>query len=388
MAQHSLGIDIKEDGIAIAYLKKSFRNVRLAAHALYSLEKDMQLRKKLEIVRERLREFMRENRISSVPVFIGIPGELTIFKDIEFPSVVKENLRSTLRYEMEKHVPLPAEDVHFDCQILSESKNRLKVLLTVAKKSAVTPYLDFSGTLGGKIFCIEPCPTALINFLAYKSGKNSLFSETDILRHLKTKPAESDFPAELSGSMPSPELIPAFGLGLRGLWDTPVKINLLPAELRKKPGRAGYYLMLALIAATVLSGLAWGGSHILQQKLALKNLDTEMARLRTELADMDRTRENVEKLEEEADYLNTLGNGRPSASEILRELSQLVPETVWIRELTVSGNEVQMDGYAASASELIPLLEASPLFKDVVFLATITKDKEGKERFRIGMKMN
>ena len=53
-----------------------------------------------------------------------------------------------------------------------------------------------------------------------------------------------------------------------------------------------------------------------------------------------------------------------------------------------SDKGVQIEGDAESASELIPLLEISPLFKDVAFLSSITKSKDGKERFRIGLKIN
>jgi len=91
-------------------------------------------------------------------------------------------------------------------------------------------------------------------------------------------------------------------------------------------------------------------------------------------------------LETKAEYLHSLRSGA-SVSDMLRELTQILPETAWVQEFTFFKREIQLEGFADSASELIPLLEMSPLFKDAVFLSTITKDKDGKERFRIGLKM-
>lgn len=402
--QNSLGIDIQNEHIAIAYLKTSFRGVRLSAHAIYALEKDASQRRsdreRLEIVGEMVTDFMEENRIPSTNIFLGIPEELTICRDIDFPLAVKENLRSTLRYEMEKYIPLAADNVHFDYQILSEDKrkNRLKVLLVVAKKTAVEPYLNFSlssprtgarakgrGGLSG----IESSSTALINFFAYTRKKRGAISHRDVLRLLKSETEMDARIGEFSRKdIPSRDLVPAFGIALKGVWnESPMQVNLLPPELQKKPGKAGYYTMLFLAVMLILSGIAWGGSHILKQRLMLKELDTELTRLRSDLGNLDQIRTGSQELKDMEAYLNSIRSNRVSVLEILKELTQVIPETAWIQEITFSKKGMQLNGYAESASDLIPLLEDSPLFKDAVFSSTITKGKDGKERFRIGLKV-
>ncbi len=73
--------------------------------------------------------------------------------------------------------------------------------------------------------------------------------------------------------------------------------------------------------------------------------------------------------------------------DILKDLSERIPKSAWVRKLNFSDKGMQVEGHADSASELISLLEASPLFKDVAFLSPITKDRDGKERFRIGFQV-
>ena len=84
-------------------------------------------------------------------------------------------------------------------------------------------------------------------------------------------------------------------------------------------------------------------------------------------------------------YIRTLQPG-PSADTlgILAELSKVIPDTAWLRNLNISGKKVLMDGFADDAAQLIPLLDHSPLLTNVIFLSAITKGRDGKERFRIG----
>ena len=168
--QTSVGINIESDRLSIAYLKASLKGLHLAAHAVYSLKKEDPAGEKAEAIRKFVGEFLRENRISSADIFLGIPRDLTILRYIELPIAVKENLRETLRYEMEKYVPLPVDEIYFDCQIIREDKeaNKLKILLVVVKKELIDPYLDLSNRSGTGISGIEINSTAIANYLSYK----------------------------------------------------------------------------------------------------------------------------------------------------------------------------------------------------------------------------
>jgi Tfp pilus assembly protein PilN len=186
----------------------------------------------------------------------------------------------------------------------------------------------------------------------------------------------------------NPTMIPAMGLALEGVKKVPMQINLLPAPLRKRPSRKVFYIMFALIALFFISGLTWGGSKIMRQSLIISQLNSETERLAAEIKNIDDVRNNITDLETRIEYLDKLSRGRVPLVEILKEVTERIPETAWLQDLNYDENGVQIYGFADSASELISLLEASPLFNDVVFLATITRGQDGKERFRIGFKIN
>ena len=454
--QAGLGIDIQDDSVSMAYLKGSFKGVRLAAHAICPLEKEQPVEEKLGTIAGFVRDFMGKNRITSTDIFMGIPRDMVVLRYIELPLAVKENLRGALNYEMEKYVPISAEDLYFDYQVLSEDKvdNRLKVLLIVVKKSYIDPYFDFRDRLGAGISGIEITSTAMTNYFSCRPdmsdgnahaivylrddnlelnlvkerllnySKSVRVAETEgnlhslVLQELKPlrevlgehgrveaafcgsevgiellnrlrEEGDLDIrPVELSGiTVPSYALIPAYGLALKGVRKVPMEINLLPPERRKKPSKAGYYTMFVLTGLVILSVIAWGGSNIVRQKLDLSRLNAEIKSLDGKIANIERIKTKCKKLEDQIDCLNALRGVHLPTLNILKDLSQRIPENAWVNKFDFSDKEVKIEGYADSASELIPLIETSPLFKDAAFLSSITKSRDGKEKFRIGLKI-
>lgn len=456
--QSSIGIDIKKSSVAMVHLKGSFKGVKLGACKIHSLEKNSLLKEKLKIISELVKDFIKNNKITSSNIYLGIPREFAILKNIEFPLAVKENLRSTLTYEMDKYLPLPLDDIYFDCQIVNEDKEnkRLNVLLVAAKKETISPYMEFSDLLREGISGIEISSSALTNYfscdpvisaekgyafifsnngylelgvvknkcLVYSRSVKALENNEDIhsiiiealkpfadvlknndggvklafctsdlnddaLNGFKAKKGFDAYQVELAGTgIKSMDLVTAYGLALKGLCKVPVQINILPDQLRKKLSKAGYYIMMALAGIAILTGLTWGGSRFMRQRFILNNLNVEIKRLVSEAENIDRIRTSSKEIEEKIDYFNTVLLGRVPFLEVLKELSRVIPETAWVQALTFSEKGLKLDGHAKSASELIPLLEDSPLFKDVAFLSTITKSGDGKEKFKIGLKIS
>ncbi len=453
--QASVGIDIENNRVSLVYLKASLKGLCLAAHAIYPLEKEDPEEKTAE-TRKYVNEFLRNHRISSADIFVGIRRDLTILRYIELPLAVKENLRGTLYYEMEKYVPVPVSEIYFDCQIIAEDKeaNKLTVLLVVVKKEFIDPYLDRDNRLGEGISGIEINSIALVNYLSSKPNtpnadtyavvclgrehlelsfvkKNFLHysrhvkidekggslqhfvldelellrktlgqeqgrleviccgPETDsIIELLKEREDISLRPLELSRTgIPSDVLAPAYGLALKGIQKAPMDINFLPVNLRKKVGKIGYYMMFVLAGLFILSILAWGGSNILHQKRVSDKLDSEIKQLSAEVADINRTQARLKELENKIDAINALRQRHLPVLSILRDLSKEIPDGAWLDRLSFTDKGGEIEGYADSASALIPLLAASPLLKDVAFLSPITKGKDGKEKFRIGFKV-
>jgi general secretion pathway protein L len=167
----------------------------------------------------------------------------------------------------------------------------------------------------------------------------------------------------------------------------PVDINLFPEQFRKKPSVIGRYLMLALVVLTLIAGLAWAGSHFMHRRVTAIRVERELNELSDEIKALGLIQSKITTLQERIDDLNRLRENRINALELLKELTEILPDTAWLHGLSVADNQVEIEGYADYSTQLIPQLEASPFFANARFLSTITRAGNDKEVFKIGLEI-
>jgi Tfp pilus assembly protein PilN len=190
-------------------------------------------------------------------------------------------------------------------------------------------------------------------------------------------------------SNPSP-IYASVGLPLKGLTKTRVDLNLLPLEMRKKIGQIDKPLFIILFGLTLMLCLTWGIGVFFQYRNALNKVTAEIKQRRPEVEKVEKLQKEKEIMAREVFELDKIKSGEIPKIEMLKELTQLLPSTVWIWNLKYNGKEIEISGFADSASDLIPLIDKSPLFEKVEFLAPVTKEKQmgpdgekEKERFKI-----
>ncbi|NWF55268.1 MAG: PilN domain-containing protein [Syntrophaceae bacterium] len=195
------------------------------------------------------------------------------------------------------------------------------------------------------------------------------------------------------GSLPD-SIYPSLGLPLAGLTDPRFRLNLLPPEMRRKVRDYGKPVFLVLLGLAVILSLTWGGGVYSRYQKELEMLRAEVKKKKPEVEAVEKiTRQSKELITETADF-ERITQGGVSALQVLKELTQVLPASVWVWQFKFSGREVEVSGFADSASELISLLDKSPLFEKVEFLAPVTKERERRigvdrerERFKIKMRL-
>jgi general secretion pathway protein L len=182
------------------------------------------------------------------------------------------------------------------------------------------------------------------------------------------------------------------GLPLMGLARTEIGLNLLPLEMRKKMRKIRKPLLIFFAAFLLILSLAWRITFLAQYKNRLEVINSEIKRGRPEVEAVERLQKQTEELRREISELEKIKTEEPSKIEILRELTQRLPQTAWIWQLKYTGKEIEIQGFADSASDLIPLLDKSPLFEKVEFSSPVIKERvargtEGKEKERFRIKI-
>ena len=182
--------------------------------------------------------------------------------------------------------------------------------------------------------------------------------------------------------------IAGMGLALKSLQPVAVDINLFPEQFRKKPSVIGRYAILALVLLTLITGTAWAASHLVHKRVTAMRVDAELNELSDEIKALGEAQSKITAMRERIDYLNNLGQNRIHSLKFLKELTEVLPDTVWLSGLSVAGSKVEIQGYADYSTRLITGLEGSPLFANAKFVSTITQGRDGKQVFKISFEIS
>ena len=125
----------------------------------------------------------------------------------------------------------------------------------------------------------------------------------------------------------------------------------------------------------------WQKHHLARQ------LETEVARLRTQAIAVDEKRQELERVRQGSTAVLQRKLEQPAILEMLRELTDRLPEDTWVQNLEFSADQVDIRGESGQATALIAILEQAPGIDGVSFGSPVTQiARTGKERFNIGFR--
>jgi hypothetical protein len=172
-------------------------------------------------------------------------------------------------------------------------------------------------------------------------------------------------------------------------------INLLPHkgdyEIKKIAPLATkiFAVMLVIIITAILA------VDILKQGEAIRDVDAALEANKPLVNVLEKLSSDIQSIKKSSDVLHDIKDGEMTL-EILAELALILPKDSWITNLNYKGFEIKetkknggeliINGFAASSSILIPLLEDSPLFEKVEFVGSIKKTGD-KEQFKISARI-
>ncbi len=103
----SIGVDIGTASIKMVKLKFSEDAVELAGFNLSPMEQDLT---------GLLKKFVQNQEVN-----ISVSGASTVIRYIEFPRMTEDELRQSLKFEAQKYIPFPTNEVQLDSCLLKET---------------------------------------------------------------------------------------------------------------------------------------------------------------------------------------------------------------------------------------------------------------------------
>ncbi|MCK9196931.1 MAG: PilN domain-containing protein [Syntrophales bacterium] len=179
----------------------------------------------------------------------------------------------------------------------------------------------------------------------------------------------------------------ALGGALECLWTGTSKMNLLDRGIHES-SRTPMALSIGILSILILLGVFWILSPLQIEEQRLEAIDREISIRKDEVKKVEALKKDVENIEKEIFTIRSFKTSRPMVMILLKELTRSLPKNAWLSRVRIAESIVEIEGYAASATELLPKLEASEYFKKVDFASPTIRDTRMKaDRFAIKMEI-
>jgi general secretion pathway protein L len=256
---------------------------------------------------------------------LELPANLVLSRRFTLPERVRDNLRQILTYELDRLTPFAATEVLFDARVLATTAqgSKIDVELALCPRQQANAWLD---------------------------------------------------PLRAAG-------FPLSKLTWAGAWS---EANLLPPEARARTWRLSslvpwllLLVILGLLAATLMTPLWQASAYQARITQALRGVTAEAQEVATVREALEAARRgSVEVFERKQQY--------PRMTDLLLELTQLLPDGTWIQTLNYNDGTVDIRGESTQATALIGLLERGAGISNVTFRSPVMQvATSGSDRFHV-----
>lgn len=189
----SVGLDIGTSTIKFVKLKFSNGNIELCGFALEPVSLDIS-----GILKKIFQPF--DSKIANV----SVSGQQTIIRNVNFPKMNNEELKQALKFEAQKHIPFPVEEVSLDCHVLKPDlpDAKMMVLLAAVKKNFLNQRLKILEDSGITVNIVDIDSLSVINAFNFNYPQENEKEKQKTVALLNIGAAQSNL-SILENSIPS-----------------------------------------------------------------------------------------------------------------------------------------------------------------------------------------
>jgi len=372
---------------------------------------------KAEALKKLLTEIKTEHRVEGIT--IGLPFSEFGYHIISLPLISRKDIENALRYELEKHLPLPIDEYIYDFEVIEKKQKTSKSLVLSIRKERLRGLIDAVVGSGLRLLGIR-CSffEALNEFISSKKSDGSIFIEhsedgywvagikkgyPEVVKFIKKDFLEKEIE----------DLKETFKAGLYGIdigkYPESLRITGLPLsiahliaiapfrrravvfdflEQAKKP-QIDYlpYASVLLISVSLALYILTDIGAYYKELSALKETDAHIEKMKQTAKGIIEESRALSKTEERINFLLTFRKDSALPIMALKELSTALPKDAWLTDFSSdSSGKIEIKGLAPRAADIIEPLEGSKVFKNIEFSAPVTR-KDNLQRFSLKMEI-
>lgn len=267
-------------------------------------------------------------QLAELPRWLLLPAASALRRQLVLPLAAADRLRDVVGFEIERQTPFTADAVAFDARVLHrhDSQGRLDAELVVVPRQRLEPQLAALGPLAGNLAGID---------VAAASG-------------------------------------------------APLGVNLLPPAQRghRSDPWLRWNWALAVVALLLTAALLWqlldnrrDAADALEQRIAADSAEGRRAAAQ---------RQQLRALIEGQAFLDRARAARPSAVEVIAELTRRLPDDTYLEKLSIDDERIMLIGLSSQAPALIERLQGSPLWNSPALAGALQPDpRSGRDRFTL-----
>ncbi|MBS1233224.1 MAG: hypothetical protein H6R42_878, partial [Nitrospirae bacterium] len=151
---------------------------------------------------------------------------------------------------------------------------------------------------------------------------------------------------------------------LEAIWPRTNGLNLI-SKGTKEVTKAPLGLTIILLSIIIAMIIPYLVVPLEIQKSRLRTIDGHIASRKGEIKKIETLKKEIDALSGEISRIKEFKESRPMTLNIMKELTTLLPNTVWLTRTRITEETVEIEGYASVATEILTKLEQSKLFKKV-----------------------
>ncbi|MCC6468634.1 MAG: PilN domain-containing protein [Alphaproteobacteria bacterium] len=276
-------------------------------------------------------DVLREIDPASCEAVVLLAADRALRRELAIPRVPEADLRRTVAQEVERYTPFRAEQVYlfFALDPQKSDERTMAVAIAIAPRRFVDPVVDALVAAGAERRAVR---IGIIGIDALLDAEGN--------------------PAALASS----------------------ESLAVPRPLR---------WALAAVCVLALTAIA---APAVRLAVARAPLAERAAQTQAKAEEVRRLLDQVEKLSQGLDTIVRAKAEAPSVVRVLDRITALLPDDTYLDQFNVVGREIEIEGTTRASAALVRLLESTPMFEKVSYVAPVTRDPvSGAERFHFSI---